>query len=172
MKHLALILLAVSLVTSLGLLASAKSPAAARLVRASVVVDGEVVLRTSTSDDGSPDADEVWGYLRGLEFEATPEFASLAAARKAEGDDGSFELLGTAVPERGKSADGGPYRRPEIGLSISYGGEVELRKVRFVPAATAGKWRLDKGVVERWFGLRMIAREWAVHLDKPRRRNF
>ena len=71
----------IALLAGATLLAHASGPGtpapAARLVRASIAVDGQVVLLASTSDDGHPDADQVWSYLlERLEFQPTDAFPS------------------------------------------------------------------------------------------------
>ena len=122
-----------------------------RLVRAELRFNGELLLETSTSDDGHPDVDQVWAYLPGLAFRPTPEFAKLLAARGVEGD--AFTL------ERGEKDDW-------IRLDIAYGGRAELRKL---PLRRDGEtWKVDADAVQGAAERRWI-RRWeaaALYGDK------
>ena len=112
----------------LGLSIAAAAPLAtseARLVPAEVRFNGEVLLEASTSDDGQPNVDQVWAYLAGLRFSATPEFEALRTARE-RGDD-------TCTLSRGEEDDW-------IELEISYGGRAQLRKLSLLKDGEF--WRL------------------------------
>lgn len=131
----------------------------ARYVPAVVTCDGVEVLRASTSDNGRPDADEVWYYLRGLTFLPTDDFARLGDP--AEGKP-------WRIPAAAKEAEKPlPVR---FTVDVAYGGKVELRELLLVPAGE-GKagWRLAPGEAERWFSHRWIARAAAADLRDPKR---
>lgn len=131
----------------------------ARYVPAVVTCDGVEVLRASSSDNGSPDADEVWYYLRNLTFQPTDEFARL-------GDPAAGELWRIPAPAT-KQEKPLPVR---FTVDIAYGGKIELRELLLVPAGD-GKvgWRLAPGEAERWFKHRWIARDAVAALRDPKR---
>ena len=165
------LVLALLLLALIAALANARGPYSARIVTAEVSLDGQVVLRGSTSDDGRPDADAVWEYLRQLSLTPTAKLASVAPERREDHEGGAFSLLGRAEPER-RGADGGPWRHADIQLDIAYGGAAELRTLRLIPTAKPGEWRVDLAAIEGWFGLRTIRREWAARLEEPRRKKL
>lgn len=149
---------------------AARSGPATRLVLAEVSVGGEVVLRGSTSDDGEPDADEVWGYLKHLRFAPTDAFAGLGVAADAE----ALELLGEVRPSTATSER--PIHEPTITLDVHYGGVAALRRLSLVraPSEAGGgqrgaEWRVAPDERERYFDLRRITRREARLLDDPRR---
>ena len=55
----------------------------ARLIRAEVRIGNKVVLRGTTSDDGSRDADEVWLAADQVKLLPTKHFAALKVPEKA-----------------------------------------------------------------------------------------
>lgn len=131
----------------------------ARFVPAVVRCDGVEVLRASTSDNGSPDADEVWYYLRNLTFQPTDEFARLGDPAA----DGVWRIPAQATDQEKPL----PVR---FTVDIAYGGRLELRELLLEPAGT-GKvgWRLAPGEAERWFKHRWIARDAVAALRDPKR---
>lgn len=148
-----------------GLLRAARTPGLARLIQAEVSVDGTVILRASTSDNGRPDADEVWGYLEGeIQFVPTEGFADL-------GLDGSGSHLELHGKPTGLDPDSpGPKFHPTLGLSLDYGGQCDLRELRLVrvdPKDGSAAWKVDPSVVERWFAMRRITRREAALLEDP-----
>ena len=158
LHSLAAVLAVLAVVPSARLLANPGS-AATRLIAASISVDGEVVLRASTSDDGHPDADEVWGYLNtALVFEPTEAFASLKIA-----PDANEATLGWL---RGKATAhlGAP---PKMIVDVAYGGldqpfVLKLERVE-------GGWRIAEETVDGRFAYRRITRREAALLDDPER---
>lgn len=135
-----------------------------RMVMAEVSQGERVVLRASTSDDGHPDVDEVWGYLRGMTLEPTADFAALGV------DEKSAEFTMRGEPFEG--GDGSSPRRPTLRLEIDYGGRAQLRELRLLRATTdAGKagWRIDPAELDRHFSGRWIRRVEAGLLEKPKR---
>ena len=116
-----------------------------------------MILRATTSDNGSPDVDAVWGRLKTLTFKPTAEFAKLAIA-----DDAKGATLGAQQP--------GPMR---VRLRIGYGGEVKCRVLKLVRVPvepTGGQWRVLAGEVDRLFNARLISRWEAARLENPRRK--
>jgi hypothetical protein len=131
----------------------------ARFVPAVVLCDGVEVLRASTSDDGSPDADEVWYYLRNLTFQPTDEFARLGSPTV-----GGTWRIPAAAAEQPKPL---PVR---FTVEVAYGGKVDLRELQLVPAAGGNTgWRLAPGEAERWFQHRWIGRSAVAGLRDPKR---
>ena len=132
-----------------------------RLVSAAIRVDGLAVLRASTSDDGHPDADEVWGYLlESFEFKPTDDFDSL-------GLDPAVEEV-TLGWLRGKATEhlGAP---PKLEIEIEYGGLDAPFRLGLVKDPGKGTWRVARETVERRFAYRRITRRQAAQLTDPRR---
>ncbi len=165
----------------------APSPTHARLIPAEIRVDGEVVLRGSTSDDGHPDVDAVWDYQRGtLAYAPTAAFAALGVP--ADTEEWVLEPRPTDRGERSESAEGAKAddpktaatkprrRRPAqwtIEVVVGYGGEARthsLRLVRGKQLPTGGEWYVHPDDVDRLFGSRLIRREAAAQLEEPARR--
>ena len=133
----------------------------ARLVTASIAVDGQVVLRASASDDGHPDADEVWGYLLGqLEFRPTEAFSALGVDPAAE----RVTIGWRKSPET--EARGEP---PAIELEVGHGGRDAPFELGLVRTAGAETWRISSESVRDRFPYRRITRIEAAQLADPRR---
>ena len=144
------------------LASSPAAPPAERLVSASIEVDGKVVLRASTSDDGHPDADAVWGYLRaGLEFRPTEDFGSLGVAPEA------LEVELGWLKSRANAHLGDP---PKLAVDVAYGGYDEPYQLKLVRASGAETWRVSPETAERRFPYRRITRAQAAALEQPKRR--
>jgi hypothetical protein len=127
----------------------------ARFVRASIAIDGREILQGSTSDDGDPDADEVWGYLRGIAFTATEELAKLGLATDAA--QLLLEKKGEAKP---------------IVLDLAYGGEVRTWRLSLDRSQNEKgevRWKLAPAEIERLFPQRLISRSEAARLREPKR---
>lgn len=157
---------ALALVGGGALIANAADPGsgvpAARLVTASITVDRELVLRASTSDDGHPDADEVWNYLlERLEFQPTAAFSSL-------GIDPASETSTIGSLESGENERRG--EPPAIALEVDYGGHDTPFHLGLVRCAGQNAWRVDRKTVEDRFPHRRITRAQAAQLIEPRRR--
>lgn len=159
MRKTALLAFLFALTVVLGLAAArggaeAREPAA-RFIRASLAVDGREILESSTSDDGHPDVDEVWGYLRGLEFTPTAEFEELGLAPDAP------KLL---LEKKGEPR--------AIVLEVGYGGEVRTGRLeleRGVDGKGKAFWKLAPAEIERLFPYRLISRAEAARLREPKR---
>ena len=137
-------------------------PEPARLVSAKITIDGEVVLKASTSDNGHPDADAVWGYLlTELVFRETEAFANLNVDPNA--DTASFGWLRSK-----KNEHLGPP--PKILLEVAYGGWDNPYRLGLVRSEKDGTWRVAPETVERRFAYRRITRRQAAELDQPKLR--
>ena len=131
---------------------------AARLVRATVSIDGKTILEGSTSDDGRVDADGVWEYLRSIRFKATEDFGTLEL-----GPDSKTTVLSSKAPKG---------RAGTIIVEIAYGGRASTRELKLVrvPADRQGReWSIDPGEVDRMFNRRYIRRSDAARLDTPKK---
>lgn len=129
---------------------------AARYVRADISLDGKTVLEGSTGDNGKPDADDVWDYLKTIRFRATEEFLALDVK-----DDAKEVVLTSNAP---KGELGG------IVISVRYGGKAMTRKLTLVrvPRDENGReWRLDPAQVDKLFDYRFIRRSDAARLKNP-----
>lgn len=157
---------------------------AARFVPAEIVLDGTVVLRGSTSDDGRADVDAVWDYqLGGLAYAPTEAFAALGVP--ADAKEWVLELPAAGAKEseaekraEAESADATKPRRrgPDewaIEVLVSYGGEARARTLRLVRGkkqpGSGGDWYLHPDEVRRLFGARLVRREDVPHLEDPTR---
>jgi hypothetical protein len=130
--------------------------AAARLLPATISLDGKVVLRGSSSDDGHPDADEVWTGLRGMRFKPAEDWAATGLDADAEGL--SEAVLGDDPPKPG---------RGRVLLDMSYGGTAELRRLRVVRREDpqhGRHWVVDPMVIRYAFASRQISRREAAEL--------
>lgn len=162
----AILLAALALAACGGFLLARAQPAE-RSVSAQISIDGEVVLRSWIYEDDCADADEVWSYLNGLAFAATPEFERHAA----QVDEQGAVLLGTLIPGRKESVSV-VAREEDIQLSLTYGGEVVLRKLKLVRAHVPhgpDEWRVHPDVIRFAFNRRMISRWAASYLKFPER---
>lgn len=124
---------------------------AARLVKVRVYVGEVVILEGSTSDDGSPDADAAWNYLREVQLKPTDRFEEFVD--KMTTSDGSLELSAT-----GK-------------ITVAYGGRKDFRKAVFTKSTDEKKevqYRLDNELIEKWFASRLITRREAAGLLSPK----
>lgn len=124
-----------------------------RVVQITVSVDGKTILQGSTSDDGGPDADDVWEYLNRIGLAPTGEFPGGESEELEEDGFSGMEITG------------------DIRLSIRYGGQVDLKRIRLdhVPDATRNRvWRVNSSVVTKNFGRRLITRRMASQLSDQR----
>ncbi|MEM7307263.1 MAG: hypothetical protein AAF682_11365 [Planctomycetota bacterium] len=147
-----------------GVLLAARGPvepaARARAILATVSVDGAVVLRAGTSDDGHADADEVWGYLRRLDLHPTEAFAKLGI------EAGEKSVTLGWLKSAANAHRGAP---PALELSITYGGLDDPFRLGLVRAEEPGLWRVAAETVERRFAHRRITRREAALLERPGR---
>jgi hypothetical protein len=127
----------------------------ARFIPASIAIDGREILRGSTSDDGHPDVDAVWGYLRGIAFTPTEELAKLGLATDAA------ELL---LEKKGEPK--------AIVLDLAYGGEARTWRLALERSQNEKgevRWKLAPAEIERLFPYRLISRADAARLREPKR---
>lgn len=137
-----------------GLLAPAAE--AARFVKVTISWDGKPILEGSMGDNGHPDADEVWGYLKELTFKPLEAFPA------PEGDAKEFTLVSN--PPQGELG--------RIVIDVRYGGQARTRELKLVrvPRDEQGRqWKLDPADVDRLFDDRLISRRDAARLAKPQR---
>lgn len=150
------------LTTSAAFTAAAAGKPPARHVGAEIALDGVVVLRGSTSDDGHPDADAVWDYQLGqLTYAPTDAFAKLGVPADAV----EWTLASAPAPARGA-------RPAQVRVEVRYGGGVtthELALVRVPRTPNGGEWRVQARDVERLFAGRSITRREAANLTTPAR---
>lgn len=133
------------------LLGSTQHAQAARLVKIRVYVDEVVILEGSTSDDGSPDADKVWNYLREVRLKPTNHFEKFVD--KFTTNDDSIELNATG------------------NISVAYGGQKVFKKAVFTKSTDekgVAQYRLDPELIEKWFDSRLITRREAAGLFSPK----
>jgi len=140
----------ISLALIFALLGFTQQAHAARLVKVRVYVDEVIILEGSTSDDGSPDADVAWNYLREIQLKPTKEFETFVDRMKV--NDHSLELSATGR------------------ITVSYGGRKEFRKAFFKISKDekgAAQYRLNSELVDKWFDSRLITRREAAGLVSP-----
>lgn len=127
-----------------------------RIITARLLLDEKPILEADTSDNGYPDADAVWGYLKFIKFKSTDEFKKLninAAAQEA------------LLSKKGSNGD-----LHEIIIEIEYGGKATPRNLKLirVPSDKRGReWTLDPLDVDSEFNLRTISRLLASKLSEP-----
>jgi len=129
---------------------------AARFIRASVSLNGKMILEGSTSDDGYTDADGVWEYPKSIKFKPTEEF------KKLKIDPATKETVLSSKGPRGEA--GGTV------VDIAYGGKAMPRSLKLVrvPIDERGReWSFDPAEVDGMFNRRLISRELASQLRKP-----
>ena len=135
----------------------------ARLIRAEVRVGNNVVLRGTTSDDGSPDADEVWLAADQIKLLPTEHFAALKVPKEAT----KHLIVGTPIPSDGVT-DHEPAHRDAV-FWISAGGKIEGMTLEIERTTTRlGKpaWKIPRHVLTNRFDYRLIARYRARQLKK------
>jgi hypothetical protein len=146
--------------------ADPSGPATQRLIRAEVRVGNKVVLRGHTSDDGSPDADEVWSIAHTVKLYPTKEFATL----KVPDDRDEFMVLGTPIPPD-PVVDNEVHEHDAV-FKISAGGQYEtmaLKIERVAPIFGKPWWRVPKDTIDARFNFRLVPRYLVQKLKKPRR---
>lgn len=138
----------------------------ARLIRAEVRVGNKVVLRGTTSDDGSPDADEVWLAADQVKLLPTEHFAALKVPPKAT----KHLVVGTPIPSDGVTDHESNHR--DAVFSISAGGKIEGMTLE-IERTTVGfgkpAWKIPRHVVIDRFNWRLITRYEARQLKKIQR---
>jgi len=132
---------------------------AARFVPIKISIDGEVLLEGNASDDGRPDADQVWEALKQVNLEETEAFKKQFG--KVASDE--FKLL-RKQGERGQPRN--------VTIDVAYGGLAETASltIRRMPPDGAGRvWRIRAEDVDTLFNNRLIRRSDAATLSNPKR---
>jgi hypothetical protein len=124
----------------------------ARAILAEVMMNDVVYFRATTGDNGSPNVDEVWAYLPGLNFKPTQAFL----------DQLGEQPLGTTVALAGKK------NQRSIELSISYGGRTWIRNLTL--ELDADVWRISADQVETNAPYRWIRRRAVDDLCEAKRK--
>ena len=140
------------MLTLIALLSMPSESFATRHSPAHISVDGKVVLKCGGSDNGSPDADEVWETLKTRRFYPTEHFAALQIP-----DDVLEFIIHSDAP------DG------EVGIvvDVPFGGRSETRSLRIVRTPTdehGPTWMVDPKEVEDMYEWRTITRTQAAYL--------
>lgn len=152
----------------------ASAHATARYVPAEIRVDGMTILRASTSDDGSADADAVWDYQRAaLAYEETADFAKAASGRIVVAEVEGRRECRLCSPETSEHEGKSSRRVPVIEVDVSYGGRAVMFETRLVESKDAegrARWRLPVDEIERMFLHREISRREAGQLVEPSRK--
>jgi hypothetical protein len=118
------------LVLALGVVVAAGSQAvAARYVPISISINGKVVMKTGSGDNGNPGPDVVWRYLNKVRFEPSNGFI----LEPDRDDPLHATLTGNVV------------------LDVSYGGRADLAQLKLVRAAEDGPWQVTPAEIERTF---------------------
>jgi len=137
------------------------SPVKSRLIPVLVKLDGKIVLKGSSSDDGSLDPDEIWNL-----------FEMAAATRDKQAGLKETAKLDRAMITQHPDFDG-MYRLTsgdgsKIELSITHSGialvkELRLRKIDH----KSKKWILDDSQIDELFSTRLLSRELVRQLKNP-----
>ena len=139
-------------------------PPAERLLRSEVRVGNQVVLRGTASDDGTPDADEVWSMAHTVKLYPTEDFADLKAPADAE----AFMVLGTPIPPDGRSDN--PVHETDVVFRISGGGEFATMALQIEKVDVLfGKswWQVPRDALQIRSTTRLVPRYLVAKLKKP-----
>jgi hypothetical protein len=143
---------------------------AQRLIRAEIRVGNKVVLRGTTSDDGSRDADEVWLAASEIKLLPTEQFADLEVPARAK----KFPVLGTpVVPDPKFPESDHEMHHHDAVLSVAYGGKLEAMMIPIQRTTTRyGKtaWQIPKDLLTDRFDWRLITRHRARQLKNLQRK--
>lgn len=120
------------LILSLGVALAGRPCFAARLVPMSVSIDGKVVMKASSGDNGNQGPDIVWDYLKKAKFAPTNGFQ----VEPNRDDPLRATLTGNVV------------------LVVAYGGRADLSELKLVRAAKDGPWQIAPEEIERTFKMR------------------
>jgi hypothetical protein len=127
---------------------------AARYVPIEVTVDGEVILKGNASDNGEPDADEVWEALKHVNL----------------GETNAFMKLGIDPQAKEPTIEGNA--RKSVRINVRYGGVAETNTLvlRRMPPDSVGRvWRISSTDIDKLFLNRMVSRRDVVRLKDPKR---
>ena len=139
-------------------------PPAERLLRSEVRVGNKVVLRGTASDDGTPDADEVWSMAHTVKLYPTEDFADLKASADAE----EFMVLGTPIPPDGRFDN--PVHETDVVFKISSGGEFATMALQIEKVDVLfGKswWKVPREALQLRSTTRLVPRYLVAKLKKP-----
>ena len=132
---------------------------AARYVPIKIYLDGEVILEGNASDDGRPDADEVWDALKEVNLGETEAFKQMF------GENAGDDLL--ILKKRSEREQPLPIR-----IEVAYGGVAETTglRLRRMPPDPAGRaWRIRAEEVSGLFNSRLIKRSDVARLADVKR---
>jgi hypothetical protein len=121
-----------------------------RYVQAQILLDNEIVLEFSTGDDGHPDVDEVWDYLKTKEFSSTEGWAKISKESVLVDSDGNVRF------------------NVRVRISVTYGGDIDFPPGLQLSKTKQGGYLMNAKDVDLSFVGRMISRELASHLKRPR----
>ena len=116
---------------------------AARYVNYEVSMDGKVVMKTSTWDNGHPDADSVWRGLDGLLFKEVKGFEA-----QPDADDALRATL-----------------KGNVVIQTAYGGRAEVTQLQLVKESEFAPWKIDPAEVERTLKSRHKLFAFGVSID-------
>ncbi len=121
-----------------------------RLVKARLLIDNKIVFEFSKGDDGHADADEVWDYLKSSEFRPAQNFSEISK------DLGSVDNNGTIK------------FNVRVRINVSYGGEIDFPPGLRLTKTKEGGYLMNTEDVDISFVGRMITRESAIYLTRPK----
>ncbi|HET6327091.1 MAG TPA: hypothetical protein VFG04_20590 [Planctomycetaceae bacterium] len=121
------------LIFALGVMvASGGRSFAARHVPISISINGKVLMKSGSGDNGNPGPDAVWGYLKKATFESANGF-NLEPDR-----DNPLQATLTG----------------KVVLDVTYGGRADVSQLKLVRAAEDAPWQVAPAEIERTFKTR------------------
>jgi hypothetical protein len=121
------------LICVLGIVHVSSGPVfAARHVPIAISVNGKVVMKAGTGDNGSPDADTVWGYLKDAQLQPIKGF-SVEPDRE---EPLKATLKGDCI------------------IDVTYAGRAEVSELKLVRPNEDSPWQVAPAEVERTFKIR------------------
>ncbi len=130
----------------------------ARILSATISLEGKTLLEAMTSDDGRVDADGVWEYLKTMKFKPTQHFIDLQVPQVAT--------------EKKLVSEVRPGQMGKLLVNITYGGMAlprELTIKRVARDKQGREWTLDPSEIDRMFDRRYIRRLQVPRLANPRK---
>ena len=123
-----------------------KSTDGHRLVSMRILLDDQELFECATSDDGHPNADAVWDYLKLAEFRRGEDFAD--SESKIRRDENGVSLTG------------------DVKVDVAYGGQLTVRELTLNRTVTDNgeRWTVPENLVDKWFWFRFVHRLNAEHL--------
>ncbi len=131
-----------SILVPLAIIVACSSALAARYVPVAIYLNGELILEGNVSDNGSPDADVVWGNLKRANLRETEAFQEIQPDKTVK----TF-ALGT--------------RENPVRLSVRYGGNIETRQLTIHQQDEnddVRTWRIDSEDIDRLSQRRLVSR--------------